>query len=232
MDNITCTTNHAQSPLPRTGEIHTPQLASQERRQLVYHWLANLFATELTVEIIAHYGSPEGMAFLALIGEQSGLEPLVARLSDLAGGPDEAESTAMTLAGSFARLFLGAGGRCSAPPYQSAYLGKNPRLYQAPVAQMDEILRLLNMSLPSDFREPADHISVQLNVMADLVGRGNVNQQMDFLDRHLVCWLAEFAAACQQHDRIGFYAAAASGLADWLKADQAALTEAQHRSVG
>jgi TorA-specific chaperone len=136
------------------------------------------------------------------------------------GGSDDLSSVIMDLAGSFSQLFLGAGGRHCAPPYQSAHQGDNARLFKEPVSEMNAILRQLDMSLPEDFREPSDHLSVQLNVMAHLVTSGTVVDQLDFLEDHLVKWVPVFAKACEVNDRKGFYSVAAASLEAWLEAEK------------
>ena len=90
---------------------------------------------------------------------------------------------------------------------------------------MEDILRSLDMRLPDGFVEPADHIAVQLNVMARLIEMGDRARQSDFLAYHLEAWVSRFAEACRAHDTTGFYAAAATILDKWILKDQAALKQ-------
>ena len=198
---------------------------------LAYRWLGGLFARELTADTLRAYQLEEGEAFLALL--EQGTDPafgaLVTDLRRYLQPELEADETfsghAMKLSGDFSRLFLGAGGRRSAPPYQSAYSGETTRLYGEPVAQMGAVLRSLTMALPEDFPEPTDHISVQFDVMAALLERRPVAEQLDFISNHLDCWLPAFADRCTSFDTYGFYALAARAATALVQADKTRLAE-------
>lgn len=200
------------------------------KRELIYHWFASLFATELSSQLVENYHQEEGQAFLAELAREEELTPIVNRIAELFGEQGDFSGLVMDLAGSFSQLFLGAGGRSSAPPYQSAYQGENARLFKEPVSEMNAILRMLDMSLPEDFREPSDHLSVQLNVMAHLVTCGTAADQLDFLETHLANWVPDFAKACQANDRKTFYSVAALSLAAWLEEERNQLQTSNQQS--
>lgn len=193
------------------------------KRELIYRWFASLFASELSSQLLEHYCQEDGRAFLAELAKEEALVPVADWIAEMVSEQDGLSDLVMDLAGSFSQLFLGAGGRYSAPPYQSAHQGDNARLFKEPVSEMNAILRQLDMSLPEDFREPADHISVQLNVMAHLVTSGTIADQLDFLEAHLAKWVPAFAKACKVNDRKGFYAIAAAALDAWLSAEKVQL---------
>ncbi len=226
--------------IPSIKSLPEPQISppieadwfESENRQLVYQWFANLFAFEISAEQLSHFRGPKGAAFLSRLEQHAAFSSMTRQLSELASHDEDQGKVSLDLAGAFARVFLGAGGRHSAPPYQSMYLDNNQRLFQAPVTQMECLLRELELSTPPEFREPADHISVQLTVMAELVGRGEACMQLSFLDAHLNDWVSDFASACRACDRQGFYGQSASALVDWLKADREKLEEFQCLSVG
>lgn len=209
-----------------------PMLAVSElsagERAMVYRWLAGLFAREQTVEGLRRYRSAEGRALLGALGEIAPLAPAAAtvgqRVSEIS--EDELPKRALDLAGAYARLFLGVGGRRSAPPYQSFYTGPEGRVMQEPAALMQRELRQRNRRLAAEFPEPPDHLAVQLSVLAELVETAPAAEQAAFLDARLLDWIGAFAARCAAADGTGFYAAAARALADFASADRAALPAA------
>ncbi|WP_316858902.1 molecular chaperone TorD [uncultured Cohaesibacter sp.] len=206
---------------PRSAEMPDAEAMLPGKRELVYNWLADLFARELSADMLSHYQGEEGKAFLAIMKEEASLEPLVTHFESLLSQANTLQQLHLDLAGDFSRLFHGVAGRHSAPPYQSAHMGEGSRLYQAPVSDMNALLRCLEMSLPDDFHEPSDHVSVELSVMARLVALGDEKRQSAFLQSQLASWLPSFSHAVMQGDRHGFYSHAAKALLAWLKEDAA-----------
>lgn len=213
---------------PEAGVLSVERLM---KRELIYRWFASLFASELSSQLLEHYCHEDGRAFLAELAKEEALTPVTNWIAEMLSDHEDLSGLVMDLAGSFSQLFLGAGGRYAAPPYQSAHQGDNARLFKEPVSEMNAILRQLDMSLPEDFREPADHLSVQLNVMAQLATSGTVADQLDFLEAHLVKWVPAFAKACQVNDRKGFYAVAAIALDGWLTAEKSQLQICNQQSL-
>lgn len=201
---------------------------SAGERAMVYRWLAGLFAREQTVENLRRYRSAEGRALLDALGEIAPLAPAAAtvgqRVSEIS--EDDLPKCALDLAGAYARLFLGVGGRRSAPPYQSFYTSPEGRVMQAPAAAMQGELRQRNRRLADAFPELPDHLAVQLSVLAELVETAPAAEQAAFLDARLLGWIGAFAERCAIADRTGFYAAVARALADFASADRAALPAA------
>ena len=198
---------------------------SAGERAAVYRWLAGLFAREQTVESLRHYRSAEGRALLGALGEIAPLAPAAESVARSTTDIPEADlpGRALDLAGDFARLFLGVGGRRTVPPYQSFYSSPEGRVMQAPAAAMQGALRQRNRRLAEAFPEPPDHLAVQLSMLAELVETAPAAEQAAFLDTRLLGWIGEFAARCAAADRTGFYAVAARALADFAVADRAAL---------
>ena len=173
-------------------------------RSTVYRLLSDLFAYEMSAEKIS------GLAQVSdadLGGETAGLAPLFGALTGLGQDPVAAERD---LAGVFAFLFLGVGGKHSAPPYQSVYRAGSDDAGQHPAAQMSRVLRRLDLHITEVFPEPSDHIAIELAAAAALIESGApAEEQAGFLADHLQSWLPDFAKACEAGDRSGFYAIAA-----------------------
>lgn len=207
-----------------TGKAVVLDLTAAERAD-VYRWFSGLFALEPTPETLSFYGSAEGEALLEGLGGVAELEPAVDAIRARISGATEPklEAIALDLAAEFARLFLGAGGRRSAPPHQSFYASAEGRLMQHTAAQMQEELRLLDVRLADGFFDLPDHIAVQLAVMAELAQTAETAKQVDYLERRLLDWIGEFRDRCVAAAPSGFYAAATRALVAFIHADVARL---------
>lgn len=115
---------------------------------------------------------------------------------------------------SFCRLFLGLGPTAATLPIESAHRGEG-RLYQEPVAVMGDMLARHGLRLSDSFVEPADHLSVELSLLEQLIrlqaSLVEVDERaaIETLSRRLVEWTPDFAKAVAAHDPTGFYAALA-----------------------
>ncbi|WP_026379187.1 TorD/DmsD family molecular chaperone [Afifella pfennigii] len=217
------------APSPATASPATagPAAAGPAARAAAYRWLAGLFACEPSPEALCAYGSREGAELLAALGALPGLAPLAEALARLASADREPVATARDLAGEFAHLFHGVGGRRSAPPCASFYLNASGRMMQAQAGAIEKELQRLGLTLAADLHEPPDHIAVALSVMAHLVETHGEDAQADFLARHIAPWIDAFAARCAQSPRAAFYATAAGGAAAFCTADLTRLRAAE-----
>jgi len=202
-------------------------------RPMAYRWLAGLYSTEITQEMLKTYADNEGQILLNVLSAEPVLEPVVSAIREAAEEPDRYQSLSFDLATSFSYLFLGVGGRYSAPPYQSAYVSKRGTLFQVSAEEMNNILRKLDMSVVSELKEPPDHIAIQLSVMAELadrsvnassgdriVGPDLIEQQTTFLDGHLLGWTPMFRDDCILNDKSKFYATLSKATVRFLEKDR------------
>ena len=214
---------------------------SNSDRSLVYRWLASFFTSEVKIETLESYSSPEGKALLDVFALAPELSSFINQLSQMAQLPKEDyQSQVLDLATAYSRLFLGAGGAHSAPPYESAYYNEKGTLFQKPTADMNKLLQELGISIESSLKEPADHLGVQLNVLAEYIDREALAEangdrasaqslhenQIWFLSNHLLNWVPSFCKGCKRFDPSGFYEQLAAALNTWLSMDLARLNEA------
>ena len=203
---------------------------SHLERARIYQWLGGVFARELALEALAAYRSTDGMILLDGFGSHAALAPLVAELRTLALAHESPETAATDLAGAFSRLFLGVGGRHSAPPYESAYTSERGLLFQEASGHSAAQLLNLGLHVSQSFSEPPDHLAVQLEIMAELARRAEESQgaaetaryadrQLAFLEDRLLPWIGAFRDDCVASDRSGFYATAATCLVDFVRED-------------
>ncbi|WP_162787149.1 molecular chaperone TorD family protein [Notoacmeibacter marinus] len=205
-----------------------PDLSGTERAG-IYRWFCGLFAREMSVHAMEIYRSEEGRTLLYELGTIEALTPVVtairARLSDARDG--DLSSIALDFAGEFSRLFLGAAGPRSAPPYQSFYTGESGRLMQFPSAMMQDEMRALNVRIADSFAELPDHLAVQLAVMAELAEAASAERQAIYL-RQRLDWTGAFRSRCLEVGGEGFYPILACALDDFVCADVVSLTARAH----
>jgi len=124
----------------------------------------------------------------------------------------------------FSLLFDGVGGPRTVSPYESAYSSPSSRILQGPTSEMNELLRHANASIHRSSNEPADHLSIELALLARMMREGASNRdQATLLDYHLLAFTPIFAARCSDVDRTGFYASAADLMISFLHARRQAL---------
>jgi TorA maturation chaperone TorD len=128
------------------------------------------------------------------------------------------EKVRTDLASEYAALFLNASRR-AVHPFESVYTSAERLIMQR---ARDEVLteyRKEGLDRVGDFREPEDHIAIELEFMAYLcqkaagaVEAGDkaaaleyLNRQDSFLKKHLLVWVPEFCQDVQRATKIGFY---------------------------
>jgi len=210
-------------------------------RELVYGWLAGLFAREPDCETLSAYESKEGAAFLDELSNEATLCPTVKILRKLLEG--EPKQVALGLAVVFGKLFYGVDGPKTISPYESAYISARGTLFQESFTELNTIIKQLGLSVADTFKEPSDHISVELTVMSEMAGRleaaagtNNVtlisdliDKQRSFLDAHLLVWLPEFRDGCLAREPASLYAIAAESALAYTRQDRIWLDQAAIR---
>jgi len=178
--------------------------------------VAALFGAPLEQPILAEIRLPVADGPLAPLAQIAALRPGIETAVAVASERD-AEHTETLFNVAFCRLFMGAGGPMSAPPYESAYQGSG-RLYQEPAGEMALLLRRRGRTPADDFPEAPDHLVIELALLSEALefaaASGNADdiETVNVLLARLRGWVPEFVAACQTHDTSGFYAAIAGVL--------------------
>jgi TorA-specific chaperone len=186
-------------------------------------WLAALFMMPPAVETIAACRSADGDLLLVAMGHELGSTAGIERMRiALSSGGSVADSSRQ-LSRAYMLLFEGPGGPATVALCESAYEAAHGRLFQQPTEDVESLLRDLDLAVASGCREPADHVSIQLSLLARLLRSGD-GQRLGTLRERLLAWTPRFAAACNQVDPTGFYSGAAMVLQQLLK------TASIHRS--
>jgi TorA maturation chaperone TorD len=135
------------------------------------------------------------------------------------------DNTLTDLAVDYARILLGAGlaGAEGAYPYESVYTSPKRLLMQDARDQVLKIYREEGLDRVKEFKEPEDHIAIELEFMAYLCekttealddrnkggAQSYLKKQRDFLEKHLLTWAPAFCSDIERCAREDFYKAVA-----------------------
>lgn len=190
----------------------------------IVEWLAGIFVAPPTTDTIVSYREGMGATLFDALAEEPACAAGAQRMLSALSVEGPAAAVARQLAAAFTQLFDGVGGSKTVSLYESAYVGVSGRLFQAPSSDMEKLLRQSNVSTRHAFREPPDHLSIELALLGRLL-RHDADRQAPtaLLDDHLLVWVPAFAERCRECDRTGFYAGAAEVLTAFLIAQRLAL---------
>jgi TorA-specific chaperone len=191
---------------------------------LLAEWMAGLFMAPLSPSAVANYRDGLGATLLDILADELGCESDAQRMRSALTTDASTTAVARKLSAAFTRLFDGVGGHRTVSLYESAHVSASGRLFQAPASDIGLLLRQANMSTNSMLREPPDHLSIELALLARLIRQDSAQQaQITLLDDHLLAWVPIFADRCCAADSTGFYAGAARTLTGFLLAQRVAL---------
>jgi TorA maturation chaperone TorD len=188
----------------------------------LYGFLATVFRDEPSADFIEHIRAP---AFLTALGEvQIDLD------TGFLEGPDK--TLLEELAVEFARLFLGPGPHIS--PHESAQSENAEQLLGPQTRAVERFIQGAGFDYTPDFHGLPDHISVELEFMADLArlegeawDKGDfdaalncLEYEKDFLETHLGQWAPGFCRKVEEQAELPLYGAMARLTAAFLTQEQ------------
>jgi len=141
-----------------------------------------------------------------------------------------------TLAVEFAALFLNASQR-SVHPFESVYTSAERLMLQQ---SRDEVLaeyRRAGLERSADFKEPEDHVALELEFMAFLCRRAAavmqeqeetaclafLERQKAFLEGHLLVWLPAFCSDLEKASESDFYRGIARLTREFIQSEREAI---------
>ena len=118
----------------------------------------------------------------------------------------------------FSRLFLGPY-KMHAPPYGSVYLDGERQIMGESTLDVKNIYRESGLDISSDFRNPPDHIAVELEFMyflilkkIEAIENSDIDSTVSFLEKqraflreNLGAWVFEFADTIEEKAETDFY---------------------------
>ena len=219
-------------------------LAVAERnRAALYRWFARLFFCPPGEPEVGELRDGRMRAVLESLAATPGAGAAVAAIRRVLD-QGSAASVARALGAAHTCLFDGAGGHRVTPPYRSFFSNDAGLLCQEATGEMEQVLRHYQLKLDADVHEPADHLSLQLEAMAQLALRtaAAIASELDaptpaatelhagqatFLDGQLLSWVPRFAERLAAVDETGcgFHASLAALLVIFLEQDRGYLAE-------
>jgi TorA-specific chaperone len=196
-----------------------------EDRKQIDRWLAGFFLREPDAASIELYQSEEGIALLDQLAKVPALEPLVATMRATFTPFVDPETLRLDLAAAYGRLFL-TGGPRGVPLHASAYLSERGLLNQAPTRETAAILASLGLTAPPGFKEPVDHVGLQLSILGELAGGAEADglSEDTYLRTHLLTWVPTLASLCAQRSTVALYRELATATLAWLRAVETQLS--------
>lgn len=207
--------------------------ALMESRAHVYQVLSRCFKEEVDATFAAELA--EGFRFEGPAPVQ---QPLLA-MQEALRGADEGALEQMAV--DFDRIFFGMGPLTArhAFPYESVYTSERAIMMQQAYSQVVAAYREQRLAKDPSFKEPEDHIAVELAFMATLAQRcamflqqgqeeaavQTAAQQLAFLQGHLLNWTDRFSADLKTAAGEGFYFHLAQFAQLFMEEDAALLTE-------
>lgn len=188
----------------------------------LYGFLATVFRDEPSADFIEHIRSP---VFLNALREvQIDLD------TGFLEGPEK--TLLEELAVEFARLFLGPGPHIS--PHESAQIEHAEQLMGRQTHAVERFIQGAGFDYKADFHGLPDHISVELEFMADLTrlegeawekadfdaALNCLEYEKDFLDTHLGRWAPAFCRKVEEQAELSLYGAMARLTTAFLTQEQ------------
>ena len=205
-----------------------------ENRGRVYALLSRCYETEVDAAFA------EALAGEASLDSDDPAlaEGFAALQADLAGCDEDALEQ---LAVVFDRAFFGMGPRTAqkAFPYESVYTSEGGLMMQDAYAEVLHVYRDAGFAKDPGFKEPEDHLAVELAFMSLLCGRAvealragdaagaerHLGAQLAFVREHLLNWIDRFCSDVRKAAEGGFYFDLATFTEAYLRADEAALAD-------
>lgn len=205
-----------------------------DSRANVYRLLSRCFASEVDAAL-----AQELARGFVLESDNAMLSAEVDAMKATLSGIDD--SGLEMLAVTFDRVFFGMGPLTAhhAFPYESVYTSDRAIMMQQAYSQVVAAYREQRLAKDASFKEPEDHIAVELAFMATLAQRcalllrqgeedaavETVAQQLAFLLEHLLSWTDRFSADLRRAAGEGFYFHLAQFAQLFMEEDAALLAE-------
>ncbi|HCB1743502.1 molecular chaperone TorD [Citrobacter sp. RHBSTW-00696] len=184
------------------------------QRAAVYQWFSQLLFRELDEEQLIRLESGESRKWLASLTAIPGLSVDVKNLERSLVRALRRESRQLELAADYASLFL-----LAPPGGVSPYAGHYPHT-TAPEERKEMNVLLVEHGLTPQDNEPADHIAVQLALMARMVTKKEtLSAQYYFLHHHIMCWAPLLRESCLHRDEEGVYPQAVNVITHFMRED-------------
>lgn len=124
----------------------------------------------------------------------------------------------IALKADYTRLFVGTGKPVS-PPWESVYFNEDRLIFQGQTLQVREWYRRFGLESEKLYKEPDDHIGLELSFLAHLAKQGLLaldendvpkferflQAQRQFISEHLLKWISRWHELIKKHATTDFY---------------------------
>ena len=104
----------------------------------------------------------------------------------------------------YMRLFVGVG-KVLAPPWGSVYLDEDGLLFNEETLVVRQFYERFGMMLKEKYKEPDDHIGLELEFLAHLAEQNNNEAMVSFAKHMMLPWVSRWNDNVQQHARTDYY---------------------------
>ncbi|GFN23412.1 TorD/DmsD family molecular chaperone [Thermanaeromonas sp. C210] len=186
-------------------------------REIIYGLLARLYREGPSREILAALDR-EGI--LARLAEEESNEEVregCRRMQqELSGHQNDLDAYCVKLKEEYNRLFVGPG-HLEAPPWESVYRSPDRLLFGEETLAVREFYHSFGLVNKNLYREPDDHLSLELEFMAWLCAQSAdcldkdsdwqryLQGQQDFLRDHLIQWVPAWSKDMFDHAKTEFF---------------------------
>jgi len=192
-----------------------------EQRAGIYWWFATLLTKELDQQQLSYYFSGEGTELLTQLEQEEQFKAPVLQIKSALVKMMAIKQPSLELAADFSELFL-TDAKKGAPPYASVYLSESGQLFEKPHLQMLELFKSEGLMIDPNFKEPADHIAIQLDYLGNLIikeAQQSSTAQTEFIQQQLLSWLPPFVTATKKVNNSGFYQGVCQLLLQFVEQD-------------
>lgn len=204
-----------------------------KNRASFYQFLSRLFEKEISGELLRQLVNEEYPEDISQSKMQEGYKGLAEFFKNVKVMNEE--HLLDELSADYAKVFLAAGevkGN-AAFPYESVYTSKSKLVMQEAWDEVRRVYADRGLELKSNLSDiKEDHIAMELQYMAYLCGQYGkeeeeslLEEQQEFLRKHLLNWTEKFVADIQTYARTGFYKAIGNLLLGYLEMDESVITE-------
>ncbi len=203
-----------------------------QARQAVYSLLRRLYTAAPDTDFLGWLAAERPFANFPVMLD-SALAP------DLQAVDEDCQTaTEEVLSEDFYRLYVGYGDML-VPPWESVYRNEDHELFDIHTLQVREAYARHGMEFVEKNKAPEDSMAIELEFMQLLCDRLLialerddpraerilVEDQLSFLEQHLLAWTPEFLARSQKYAQTSFYRSLAGILLGFLRWDQGTLHE-------
>jgi len=223
-------------------QIKSEYVTLSTNRCAVYKFLSKVYETEITLDFLretTRENSPLRQVVDLEITEpklKEGLETLRKYLNGL-GGRD-LEKARLELAAEYASLFLGVAQK-PAHPSESVYRSEGHFVMGEARDEVLGVYRNAGLDRIGEYKEPEDHIAVELSFMAHLCGKTAecvendeireaekyLEMQKDFITKHLASWVPMLTRDILEGAELEFYKGIAEITNEFIKMDRETIDE-------